>query len=122
MEGLRPLDHLVFSGNITENRHKFRQRFGFYLEATESEWKHSQKQKVAFLLHITGSETIEVFDTLGCTVTKKESYNTVLRKFESYRRPRTYEIFEWYLFRKHAPTRDSEVLRTPDHNFDDSAG
>lgn len=100
MEGLRPPDHLVFSGNIAENWRKFRQRFELYLEATESEKERSQKQKAALLLHVAGPEAIEVFDTFGCTTTEKESYDTLLQKFESYCQPRTNETFERYLFRK----------------------
>lgn len=111
MEGLRPPDHLVFSGNIAENWRKFRQRFELYLEATESEKERSQKQKAALLLHVAGPEAIEVFDTFGCTTTEKESYDTLLQKFESYCQPRTNETFERYLFRKRVQA-DGEPFET----------
>ncbi|KAL3184967.1 hypothetical protein MRX96_030856 [Rhipicephalus microplus] len=72
MEGLRWLGHLVFSKNIAEN------------------WQAES----GIATPCSKAEGVEVFDIFGCTVTEKESYDTVLRK------PHTDETFERYFFRK----------------------
>lgn len=71
MEGLCPPGYPSLSGNIAENWHKFCQCFKLYLEATETNKERSQKQKAVLLLHVTGPEAIEAFDTFGCTQTEK---------------------------------------------------
>ncbi|XP_064472560.1 uncharacterized protein K02A2.6-like isoform X1 [Ornithodoros turicata] len=100
MDGLRPPDALVLSGNVAENWRKFQQRLEFYLEATEVEGKaRSDKKKIATLLHVAGPEAVEVFNTFTLTSGERESYTTVLQRFEDYCTTKCNETYERYVFR-----------------------
>ncbi|XP_064472561.1 uncharacterized protein LOC135387106 isoform X2 [Ornithodoros turicata] len=110
MDGLRPPDALVLSGNVAENWRKFQQRLEFYLEATEVEGKaRSDKKKIATLLHVAGPEAVEVFNTFTLTSGERESYTTVLQRFEDYCTTKCNETYERYVFRCRMQGEDDET-------------
>ncbi|XP_064464833.1 uncharacterized protein LOC135376168 [Ornithodoros turicata] len=100
MEGLRPPDPLLLSGNVADNWRKFKQRLELYLEATEVEEKpRTGKRKIATLLHVAGPDAVEVFNTFSLTAEERASYTTLLQKFEAYCTPKCNETYERYVFR-----------------------
>ncbi|KAM7307862.1 uncharacterized protein ISCGN_011498 [Ixodes scapularis] len=99
MEGLRPPDGLLLSGNVADNWRKFKQRLELYLAATEPAKARNDKQKAAIFLHVAGAEAIEIFNTFGLTDEERTSYSVLVTKFEEYCTPRCNETYERYKFR-----------------------
>ena len=62
MDQLKPPGSLTLQGNVSENWRKWRQKFQFYLEATEYSEK-GKKLQCSLLLHCIGEDAVEVYNT-----------------------------------------------------------
>lgn len=93
----RPPSQLDFSGNVSENLRKFKQRFNLFLEAT-GKTKEDGKTQVAILLNLIGEDGIEVFNTFKLEEEDAKDIKIVLDKFEEYCQPLKNVIFERYKF------------------------
>ena len=101
--GLTQPPSMDFSGNISANWKRFKQRFELYLEATDKASK-SDKLKTSLLLHIIGEEGISVYNTFQFTAAQegqpdpKTVLKTVLGKFDDYFDPKKNVTMERFLF------------------------
>lgn len=93
----RPPPQLNFSGNVSENWQKFKQRFELFMEAT-GKTKEDGKTQVAILLNLIGEDGIEVFNTFKLEKEESEDLSAVLKTLEKFCQPLKNVIFERYKF------------------------
>lgn len=85
---IQPPVSMCFTGNLSENWKRFKQRFELYLEATDSANKHN-KQKTSLLLHVIGDEGVEIYNTFTYdNADDKWSLDIVKTKFENHFTPK----------------------------------
>ena len=96
--GFKPPAAMNFTGNVAENWKLFKQKLGFYLEATGKSSK-TAKIKIAILMSCIGEQGIRIYNTFSYETGEDANvYETVLGKFDAYCNPKKNLIFERYVF------------------------
>ena len=89
---------LIIDGNLATNWDLFEQEFNIYLTSTEKH-KKSDDIKIAILLRCLGREALKVFNTFQFeSEDEKKTYANVLKKFQSYCKPKLNLTYERYVF------------------------
>lgn len=71
MEHFKPPSAMTLTGNVSENWHKWEQRFVLYMTAAELS-KKSMTVQVAVLLHSLGEDALEIYNTFEIAKDKPE--------------------------------------------------
>ena len=86
--GFKPPAAMNFTGNVAENWKLFKQKLGFYLEATGKSSK-TAKIKIAILMSCIGEQGIRIYNTFSYETGEDANvYETVLGKFDTYCNPK----------------------------------
>lgn len=101
MDFLKPPGPLSSAGEISKNWQTFKQRFEFFLAASEPTDKpRTEPCKTALLLSVAGEEAIEIFNTFSFGEDEnKNDYATIVKKFDEYCAAQKNEVHERYVFR-----------------------
>ncbi|GBM11632.1 hypothetical protein AVEN_16947-1 [Araneus ventricosus] len=97
MENLSPPPSLKLNSNPVESWKQWKELFQLYIEMTSLN-AEPVSQKVAILLHVTGEECLEIYNTFD--EVSSDSLNGILAKFEAYFFPQrniTYECQKLFL-------------------------
>ena len=96
---IKPPDAFVFDGpDVSQRWTRWAKQFETFYTAAELSGK-DKKVQIAILLNAAGAEAQEVHDQFTWALTEdKEDYQTVLKKFDSYCRPRKNLVYERYCF------------------------
>lgn len=86
-------------GNLAENWKQFRRQLDIFMIASEFSTK-SHEIRIAVLLNIIGQDAIDLFDTFDLTDEQKQSYDEVLKSFDTFCKPKKNELYERYMFNK----------------------
>lgn len=102
MNVLPPPSPLELTGNVADNWKRFKQRFQLYLDATGAS-KKDEKQQTSLLLHIIGTDALEVYNTFkwddaGDTEGDSMRLCKVMAKIEKYCTPKTNLTLERFHF------------------------
>ncbi|CAC5389777.1 unnamed protein product [Mytilus coruscus] len=97
MDQLKPPIALSIEGNVSENWRKWKQKFQFYLDATEFNEK-AEKLQCSLLLHCIGEDAVEVFNTFNFVEDEKDKIAPLLLKFEQFCNPIKNQTYERYKF------------------------
>ena len=98
MEQFKPPEPLNLEGNLSENWRKWKQRFELYLVASGTSDKE-EKTKAATLLHVVGTEALEVYNTFTWDSAGDEmKVEPIMAKFEAYCNPRKNVTWERHVF------------------------
>lgn len=89
--------NMKLDGNLAENWNKFKQKYFLYLEATEKMAK-LDKLKVALLLTSMGEECIDIFNSFKLVAEDAEKFNTVIKHFDEYFKPKKNTVIARYKF------------------------
>ncbi|XP_077551338.1 uncharacterized protein LOC144165064 [Haemaphysalis longicornis] len=102
MEFLKPPEPIRFDGDISKHWQLFKQKFEFFLTASETGPKPGgSSTKTALLLSLAGDAALEVFNNFTFLEGEsKEEYVTVVKKFDEYCAAQQNEVHERYLFRQ----------------------
>nr|XP_054930745.1 uncharacterized protein LOC129386661 [Dermacentor andersoni] len=102
MDFLKPPGPLSSAGEIAKNWQAFKQRFEFFLAASEQPTGKPRTEpcKTALLLSVAGEEAIEIFNTFSFGEDEsRNDYATVIAKFDAYCAAQQNEVHERYVFR-----------------------
>lgn len=108
MDQLKPPLALSLQGNVSENWRKWKQKFQFYLEATEYTEK-AEKLQCSLLLHCIGEDAVEVFNTFTFGEDEKDKINPLLKKFEDFCNPIKNQTYERYKFHTYFQTEGETI-------------
>ncbi|KAG8174307.1 hypothetical protein JTE90_010933 [Oedothorax gibbosus] len=97
MADMKSPSSMRLEGNVAENWAKFKQRFTFYLEATEKTSK-PDKTKVALLLGIMGEDCIEIYNNFKLSDEDSQKFDTVIDRFDKHFAPSTNTVIARYKF------------------------
>ncbi|CAC5395999.1 unnamed protein product [Mytilus coruscus] len=97
MDQLKPPIALSKEGNVSENWRKWKQKFQFYLDATEFNEK-AEKLQCSLLLHCIGEDAVEVFNTFNFLEDEKDQIAPLQLKFEQFCNPIKNQTYERYKF------------------------
>ena len=99
MDKLEPPKSLILTGNLAENRRRFKQQFEFYQIASCLDKKDGKVQAMA-LLHVVGIEALEVYINTFQWNTERDNVKVdkIMEKFERYCNPRKNLTFERHHF------------------------
>ena len=101
---------MSFEGNIAENWHKWKQRFELFLAASGLSEKDDKIQS-ATLLHVAGSDVLEIYNTFMWEQEGDErKIAKIMEKFQAYCEPRKNITWERHVFN----TCNQEVRETID--------
>lgn len=104
MEFSKPPEPIRFDGDISKHWQLFKQKFQFFLTASETGPKpraHGSATKTALLLSLTADTAFEVFNNFNFLEGEsKEDYDSVVKKFDEYCAAQHNEVHERYLFRQ----------------------
>lgn len=100
LSSLKPPEELSLEGDVRENFKRWKQKFEIYMEATgiKANEDMSAETKVAILLHVIGSETLEIYNTLEVTEEVRKDWTRVITELENYFMPRTNETVIRHMF------------------------
>ncbi|XP_070378787.1 uncharacterized protein [Dermacentor albipictus] len=102
MELVKPPEPLHFTGEISKQWKLFKQKFELFLVASAPDKKpRPDASKIALLLTVAGDDALEIYNnfTFGDDESR-ESYVTVIAKFDTYCAEQLNEVHERYLFRQ----------------------
>ena len=99
MESLTTPRPMTFTGNMSDNWKRFKQRFDIYRVASGASEKEADLQ-VSLLLHVMGEEALDVFNSFTLTDEEKKDFDGVVKKFEDYFMPQKNVIVERFNFNK----------------------
>lgn len=73
---------MLFEGNVSCNWEKYKQKFLFYLEASEKTNK-PDKLKIALLLNQMGDQAVDIYNTFHFeNGTSRDAFDDVIKKFD----------------------------------------
>ena len=98
----------VACGNRSKNYDVFKQKWSNYLIATGLEDKE-EKQKVATLLTIIGSEALEVYNTFEWRPNEVKTVENVLKKFEKFCKPKKNVTYERFVLMTRKQSEDERI-------------
>ena len=108
MEQIKPPAELKLTGNVEEQWRRFKQRFTLYLTAIGATEK-DDKQKIALLLTVAGTEAIDLFNSFQLSEDDQKSYDLVTAEFELFCTPKRNETYERYVFNSRNQTETESV-------------
>ncbi|XP_070378661.1 uncharacterized protein [Dermacentor albipictus] len=111
MELVKPPEPLHFTGEISKQWKLFKQKFELFLVASVPDKKpRPDASKIALLLTVAGDDTLEIYNnfTFGDDESR-ESYATVIAKFDTYCAEQLNEVHERYLFRQRVQAQGEPV-------------
>ena len=98
MDKLQPPSALALTGNLAENWRRFKQQFEIY-EIASGLARKDGKVRAMTLLHVAGSETLEVYNTFQWDENEDNTkVEKIMEKFERYCNPRKNLTFERHSF------------------------
>lgn len=97
---ISPPSSMCYTGSISENWKRFKQRFNLYIEATDYGAK-ADKVKTSLLLHVIGDEAIDIYNNFTYdNDDDKWVLATVIAKFEAYFTPKKNVTLERFHFNR----------------------
>ena len=110
MDHLSPPEPMSFTGgNISDTWKRWKQRWSLYKLAPGASTKDEAIQ-CAILLHVVGSEGIDIFNTFSFAEGETDNITPLMEKFDAHCTPKKNITYEWYIFN----TRGQQASETVD--------
>ena len=104
-----PPTAMLFTGNLSENWKRFKQRLDLHLEVTDSSQK-TEKVKTSIMLHVIGDEAIDIYNTFKFDGDDdKWTLAIVKKKFEDFFTPKKNTTLEKFHFNRCIQNQDESV-------------